>query len=243
MISVTAIPSTGTATSSSEDSGTSWFSARMMPPTHMIGADAISVNVSSASIWTCCTSLVVRVISDGVPNLADLAGGELVHPAEQGPAHVPAERHRGAGAEVDRADRAGDLHQRDGEHHTAGAHDVRGVAGHHAVVDDVGVQRRAGTAWPGSAPAAAAPPGQYRAGTGAAVPSAIGLARESLQVPRGFPAAQGECRRYRTLYYRLAPQPRPAATEYRRPRTHIAQRDSAADREQAASAGPGLPSR
>ena len=68
MISVTAIPSTGTATSSSEDSGTSWFRARMMPPTHMIGADTISVNASSASIWTCCTSLVTRVISDGVPS-------------------------------------------------------------------------------------------------------------------------------------------------------------------------------
>ena len=40
----------------------------MMPPTHMMGADTISVNVSKASIWTCWTSLVARVISDGVPN-------------------------------------------------------------------------------------------------------------------------------------------------------------------------------
>ena len=39
----------------------------MMPPTHMIGADSSSVNVMIASIWTCWTSLVVRVISDGVP--------------------------------------------------------------------------------------------------------------------------------------------------------------------------------
>ncbi len=39
-----------------------------MPPTHMIGADTSSVKVITASIWTCCTSLVVRVISDGVPN-------------------------------------------------------------------------------------------------------------------------------------------------------------------------------
>ena len=62
------MPSTGTATSSNEDSGTSWLSARMMPPTHMIGADTISVKVITASIWTCCTSFVVRVISDGVPN-------------------------------------------------------------------------------------------------------------------------------------------------------------------------------
>ena len=39
-----------------------------MPPTHMIGAETISVKVSSTSIWTCWTSLVVRVISDGAPN-------------------------------------------------------------------------------------------------------------------------------------------------------------------------------
>ena len=38
-----------------------------MPPTHMIGADTISVNDIRTSIWTCCTSLVVRVISDGAP--------------------------------------------------------------------------------------------------------------------------------------------------------------------------------
>ncbi len=69
MMTATITPSAGTATSSSEDSGTSWFSARMMPPTHMIGAATIMVNVISASICTCWTSLVVRVISDGVPNL------------------------------------------------------------------------------------------------------------------------------------------------------------------------------
>ena len=68
MIRVTMMASSGTATSSSEDSSTSWLRARRMPPTHMIGADTIRVNVSSASICTCCTSLVVRVISDGVPN-------------------------------------------------------------------------------------------------------------------------------------------------------------------------------
>ena len=38
-----------------------------MPPTHMIGADTSSVNVIRASIWTCWTSFVVRVISDGAP--------------------------------------------------------------------------------------------------------------------------------------------------------------------------------
>ncbi len=58
---------TGTTTTSSPESGTSWLSARMMPPTHMIGAETMSVNVISTSICSCWTSLVVRVISDGAP--------------------------------------------------------------------------------------------------------------------------------------------------------------------------------
>lgn len=67
-IRLTAMPSTGTTASSTADSGTSWPRAMMMPPTHMIGAETISVNVIRTSIWTCCTSLVVRVIRDGAPN-------------------------------------------------------------------------------------------------------------------------------------------------------------------------------
>ncbi len=65
---VTTAPSAGTTASSRPDSGTSWLSAMTTPPTHMIGAATISVKVISASIWTCWTSLVVRVISDGAPN-------------------------------------------------------------------------------------------------------------------------------------------------------------------------------
>lgn len=38
-----------------------------MPPKHMIGAATISVKPISTSIWTCWTSLVVRVISEGAP--------------------------------------------------------------------------------------------------------------------------------------------------------------------------------
>ncbi len=64
----TLMPSTGTTASSTDDSGTSRPSAITMPPTHMIGADTISVNAISTSIWTCWTSLVVRVISVGAPN-------------------------------------------------------------------------------------------------------------------------------------------------------------------------------
>lgn len=66
-IKVTQMPSTGTTATSTADSGTSSPSASTMPPTHMMGADTISVNVIRASIWTCWTSLVVRVISEGAP--------------------------------------------------------------------------------------------------------------------------------------------------------------------------------
>ena len=72
-----------------------------MPPTHMIGADTIIVQVSSTSICTCCTSLVVRVMSDGAPKLVDLAGRERADPVEHRGAGVAAEAHRGARAEVD----------------------------------------------------------------------------------------------------------------------------------------------
>ena len=41
-----------------------------MPPMHMIGAATSRVQVISTSICTCCTSLVLRVISVGAPNLA-----------------------------------------------------------------------------------------------------------------------------------------------------------------------------
>ncbi len=67
MISASMMASSGTAISSSDESGTFWFSARMIPPTHMIGADSSRVNVMIASIWTCWTSLVVLVISDAAP--------------------------------------------------------------------------------------------------------------------------------------------------------------------------------
>lgn len=58
---------TGSTASSTPESGTSWPSAMITPPTHMMGAVTISVKVIRASIWTCWTSLVVRVIRDGAP--------------------------------------------------------------------------------------------------------------------------------------------------------------------------------
>ena len=116
MIRVTMIASSGTATSSSEDSWTFWLSARTMPPTHMIGADTIMVNVISVSIWTCWTSLVVLVISDGVPNLPTSRAEKSITRLKMAwrtsrPTAIAVLR-----AEVDRADRADDLDQGDDQH-------------------------------------------------------------------------------------------------------------------------------
>ncbi|SLI50461.1 Uncharacterised protein [Mycobacteroides abscessus subsp. abscessus] len=54
--------------SSSQDSFKSSRSAMMMPPTHMIGAITSTVTDITTSSCTCCTSLVLRVISEGAPN-------------------------------------------------------------------------------------------------------------------------------------------------------------------------------
>ncbi len=43
-------------------------SAKITPPMLWIGVAMSIVQVISTSICTCCTSLVVRVISDGAPN-------------------------------------------------------------------------------------------------------------------------------------------------------------------------------
>ena len=68
MISPIATTSAGMETTISQDRPTSWRSAMMIPPTHMIGAAIIIVQVITTSIWTCWTSLVLRVISEGAPN-------------------------------------------------------------------------------------------------------------------------------------------------------------------------------
>ena len=41
----------------------------MMPPTAMIGAMIMMLNAMTRTIWTCWTSLVLRVISVGVPKV------------------------------------------------------------------------------------------------------------------------------------------------------------------------------
>ncbi len=134
--------STGATATSSSESGPSWRMASSTPPTSVIGAATTSVKVMSASVCTCCTSLVVRVISEGAPEGRHLAGRERLDLLEERAAHVAADDHRRACAVVDGAGRAGDLQERDGEHHAAGADDVGGVAGDDAAIDDVGVERR-----------------------------------------------------------------------------------------------------
>ena len=38
------------------------------PMTRVSGAATIMVHTMTTSFWTCCTSLVIRVMSDGAPN-------------------------------------------------------------------------------------------------------------------------------------------------------------------------------
>ncbi len=65
-----AMISTGMLTRSSSDSAPSWRTARITPPTIVIGAAMSSVHDISTSIWTWVTSFVMRVINDGAPNAA-----------------------------------------------------------------------------------------------------------------------------------------------------------------------------
>ena len=95
----------------------------------------------STTIWTCWTSLVLRVISDGVPKWLSSACEKLSTLRKIAPRTSRPKRHAGLRAPVDGDDR-GDHHDgRDAEHQAAGLEDVVGVALGHAVVDDVAVER------------------------------------------------------------------------------------------------------
>ena len=58
----------GRITTSSSDNGTSVRSAMITPPTIRIGAETITVRPTKTRVWTCWTSLVLRVMSDAAPN-------------------------------------------------------------------------------------------------------------------------------------------------------------------------------
>ncbi len=65
IISPMTISISGTVTSRRLDSWTFSRMAMMMPPIAVTGASTIIVSPTMTSIWSCCTSLVLRVIRDG----------------------------------------------------------------------------------------------------------------------------------------------------------------------------------
>ncbi len=65
IITIMVSASRGTLTARIHDNPASSRIAMMMPPTHMIGAITRMVALSTTIICTCCTSLVLRVMSDG----------------------------------------------------------------------------------------------------------------------------------------------------------------------------------
>lgn len=58
---------TGRITASEMDSFMSCRNAMMMPPMAIMGANSIMVRPMASSIWTCWTSFVLRVMSEGAP--------------------------------------------------------------------------------------------------------------------------------------------------------------------------------
>jgi len=60
---------TGMAITNTIERPMSWRTARMTPTTIVIGAAIAIVHPITTSICTCCTSFVMRVISDGAPNV------------------------------------------------------------------------------------------------------------------------------------------------------------------------------
>ncbi len=65
-----AMARTGTATATSQARPMSSRRAMITPPTIMIGAMTMRVRPMKTRVWTCMTSLVFRVISEGAPNRA-----------------------------------------------------------------------------------------------------------------------------------------------------------------------------
>ena len=60
--------SNGITTSSSAERRRSSCMAMSTPPMATIGAEIMVVSAITTSIWICCTSLVLRVISEGAVN-------------------------------------------------------------------------------------------------------------------------------------------------------------------------------
>src|ERR1035437_6945682 len=131
----------GMMISSSPESGTSSRIAMITPPTIMIGAMIMMLNAMTRTIWTCCTSLVLRVINDGVPKVFVSFWEKSITLRKMAlRTSRPPELHCRPRPEVDGADGADSQQARDEQHESAGAEDVVRVALDHTVVDDVGVE-------------------------------------------------------------------------------------------------------
>ena len=100
----------------------------MTPPIARIGAATSSVQVISTSICTCCTSLVVRVMSDGAPN-CDTSRSEnsptrwKIAPRRSRPSAIDALAPKYTAMIAQTICSEGD-----GQHHPAGRQDVADVA-------------------------------------------------------------------------------------------------------------------
>ena len=68
MIEPWATSTSGMVTMKIQERPASWRTARTTPPAAVNGAARRSVHVMRTSICTCCTSFVMRVMSDGGPN-------------------------------------------------------------------------------------------------------------------------------------------------------------------------------
>ena len=100
----------------------------MTPPMHMIGAMILRLTLITASIWTCWTSLVVRVINDGAPNFPISRWEKSFTPVRKVVADVAPGSHGRACPEIDGDDTAEHLGQRDRKHDDAGVRDAESVS-------------------------------------------------------------------------------------------------------------------
>ena len=132
----------GRTTTSRPDSGTSWRRAMMIPPTIRIGAEMIRVRPMNTNVCTCWTSFVLRVMSEGAPNLLTSTWLNVwtvrkmaLRTSRPKPIAIWAPQYTPRIA----VDAEG---ERDDEHQPADSQDVVGVALRDALVDDVAVERR-----------------------------------------------------------------------------------------------------
>src|SRR5216683_825357 len=117
--------------------------ATRCPPNHSTAMlEKLSTSMTAGNISASSLPVPSETLNNAVLATADLSRGEILNLPEDSEPHVTADGHRGVRAEVHGANRANDLHERHREHERARPQYVMHVAGDHALVDDVGVQRR-----------------------------------------------------------------------------------------------------